>query len=118
SPVTLNVAFEKVGQVAEVISVAADAVQINTTDATIGNAISNKPIVQLPLNARNIVGLLALQPGVTFTQEDVTDDPDYRNGAVNGGKSDQANVPLDGIDVNDQMDRYAFTSVLRMTPDS
>jgi hypothetical protein len=37
---------------------------------------------------------------------------------VNGGKSDQANVTLDGVDVNDQMDRNAFTSVLRMTPDA
>ncbi len=45
-------------------------------------------------------------------------DTDSRNGAVNGGKSDQANVTLDGVDVNDQMDRNAFKSVLRMTPDS
>ena len=92
-----------------------EAVQVNTVDASIGNAIWNKPIVQLPLNARNIVGLLALQPGVVFTSEG---DTDSRNGAVNGGKSDQANVTLDGVDVNDQMDRNAFTSVLRMTPDS
>jgi hypothetical protein len=88
---------------------------LNTTDASIGNAIATKPIVQMPLNARNIVGLLALQPGVVFVSEDSTN---YRNGAVNGGKSDQANVTLDGVDVNDQMDRNAFTSVLRMTPDS
>jgi hypothetical protein len=52
---------------------------------------------------------------VVFTTEG---DTDSRNGAVNGGKSDQANVTLDGVDVNDQMDRNAFTSVLRMTPDS
>ncbi len=68
--------------------------------ATVGNAIGNKPIVQLPLDARNIVGLLALQPGVVFTKEG---DTDSRNGAVSGGKSDQANVTLDGVDVNDQM---------------
>ena len=41
-----------------------------------------------------------------------------RNGAVNGGKSDQANVTLDGVDVNDQQERSAFTSVLRTTLDS
>jgi hypothetical protein len=39
----------------------------------------------MPLNARNIVGLLALQPGVVFTKDE---DTDSRNGAVNGGKSD------------------------------
>ncbi len=115
SPATLNVKFEKVGQVTEVVSVSAEATIVNTVDASLGNAIGNRPVVQLPLNARNIVGLLALQPGVVFTSEG---DTDSRNGAVNGGKSDQANVTLDGVDVNDQMDRQAFTSVLRMTPDS
>jgi len=114
NPVTSNVKLE-VGQISEVVSVTAETEQLNTVDASIGNAIGNKPIVQLPLNARNIVGLLALQPGVVYTKDD---DTDSRNGAVNGGKSDQANVTLDGVDVNDQMDRNAFTSVLRMTPDS
>ena len=113
NPATVNIKLE-VGQVTETIAVTAEAVQVNTTDASIGSAISTKPIVQLPLNARNIVGLLALQPGVVYIDES----SDYRNGAVNGGKSDQANVTLDGVDVNDQMDRLAFTSVLRMTPDS
>ena len=114
NPATVNVQLE-VGMVAETVAVTAEAVQLNTTDASIGNAISTRPILSIPLNARNIVGLLALQPGVVFTREDSTN---YRNGAVNGGKSDQANVTLDGVDVNDQMDRNAFTSVLRMTPDS
>jgi hypothetical protein len=113
-PATVNVELE-VGAVTETVAVTAEAVQLNTTDASIGNAISTRPILQMPLNARNIVSLLALQPGVVFTREDSTN---YRNGAVNGGKSDQANVTLDGVDVNDQMDRNAFTSVLRMTPDS
>ncbi|MGJ5816974.1 carboxypeptidase regulatory-like domain-containing protein [Paludibaculum fermentans] len=114
NPATVNVKLE-VGQITETVAVVAETENLNTIDASIGNAIANKPIVQLPLNARNIVGLLALQPGVVFTSEG---DTDSRNGAVNGGKSDQANVTLDGIDVNDQMDRKAFTSVLRMTPDS
>ena len=43
---------------------------------------------------------------------------DPRSGAVDGGKSDQGNVTLDGVDVNDQHSRTAFTSVLRVTLDS
>jgi hypothetical protein len=120
NPATVPVRLE-VGQVTESVSVTAETLMVNTTDASIGNAIGTKPIVQLPLNARNIVGLLALQPGVVYTKENDTtgeSDTDSRNGAVNGGKSDQANVTLDGVDVNDQMDRQAFRSVLRMTPDS
>ena len=37
---------------------------------------------------------------------------------MDGGKSDQGNVTLDGVDVNDQQDRASFTSVLRVTLDS
>ncbi len=113
-PTTLPLTLE-IGKVSETVAVSAEAMQVNTTDASIGNAIGTNTILELPLNARNIVGLLALQPGVVFTTEGDTND---RNGAVNGGKSDQANVTLDGVDVNDQMDRNAFTSVLRVTPDS
>lgn len=115
SPATINIPFEKVGAVAETVAVTAEAVQLNTSDATLGNAIGNEVIVELPFFARNVAGLLAFQPGVTAFNEDTTD---YRNGAVNGGKSDQANVTLDGVDVNDQQNRYAFTSVLRVTLDS
>jgi hypothetical protein len=74
---TVNVTFSKVGATSETISVVADAVQVNTSDATIGNAISSQAIVELPSFARNVASLLQFQPGVTT------------NGQVNGGKSDQ-----------------------------
>jgi hypothetical protein len=62
---------------------------INTSDAVIGNTFESRRIAELPLNAQNVVGLLSLQPGTT------------RAGFVNGGRSDQANVTLDGVDVNE-----------------
>lgn len=118
TPATVNVSLE-VGAVTETLSVMAEAVQVNTSDASIGNAVAGAVITQLPFEARNVVGLLSLQPGVVFLGEP---DPgtlnDYRSGAVNGGKSDQANVMLDGVDVNDQENRGAFSSVLRVTLDS
>lgn len=114
-PGKVNVAFEKVGQVAETISVSAETVQINTTDATVGNTIGTVPILQVPLFARNMAGLLVFQPGVTSFSGSNLDD---RNGSVNGGKADQSNVTLDGIDVNQQNNRLPFTTVLRVTPDS
>lgn len=119
TPATIMVTFEKVGAVATSISITAESVQVNTADASVGNAIGDKPITQLPFEARNVVGLLSIQPGVLYLG-----DPnpgaanDYRSGSVNGGKSDQGNVTLDGVDVNDQQNRNAFTSVLRVTLDS
>jgi hypothetical protein len=112
-PATVPITFEKVGTTATTITVEASAVQVNTTDATLGNVVSSTAIQELPFFARNITNLLAAQPGVT--NFGVSDD---RSGAVNGGKSDQANVTLDGVDVNDQTNRSAFTSVLRVTLDS
>lgn len=125
TPATLTIALEKIGTVSEVVSVSAEAVQLNTTDASLGNAISGKAITQLPFEGRNVMGLLSLQPGVTFLGElptglrpDGAVRPDHRTGAVKGGKADQANVTLDGVDVNDQQDHTSFTSVLRVTLDS
>jgi len=119
TPATLALTYEKVGSTVETISVAADAAAVNTTDASLGNAIGTKPITQLPFEARNPVGLLSLQPGVFYIKEPEPGiAPDYRSGAVNGGKSDQGNVTLDGVDVNDQQNRAAFSSVLRVTLDS
>ena len=114
-PVSLNIEFKSVGEVATSVSVAAEGAQINTTDATIGNVIGTTPILQLPFFARNPANLLALQPGVTQFGNAGGEDV---NGAVNGGRVDQANVTLDGVDVNDQLNRAAFTSVLRVTLDS
>lgn len=117
TPATANVVFEKMGSQVMTVEVQAGAVQINTTDASIGNAIGEKAISQLPIESRNVVSLLSLQPGVTYFADPQERD-DYRSGSVNGGKSDQGNVTLDGVDVNDQQNRTAFTSVLRVTLDS
>ncbi|MBZ5621181.1 MAG: carboxypeptidase-like regulatory domain-containing protein [Acidobacteriia bacterium] len=117
-PATLPVVFEKLGATQTTISVEAAAAQVNTTDASLGNVITNQAITELPMYARNIVGLLAAQPGVTAFGSPGAQNLDYRSGSVNGGKSDQANVTLDGADVNDQNGRAAFTTVLRVTLDS
>lgn len=114
STITLNLEFAQLDDLTESVSVVADRM-INTTDASIGNVISTTPIVQLPLFARNPANLLALQPGVT--QFGATYNEDI-SGAVAGSKTDQSNVTLDGVDVNDQLDKSAFTSVLRVTLDS
>ena len=43
---------------------------------------------------------------------------DSRTGSVNGGRSDQGDITIDGVDDNDQVSGYAFTGVLRETQDS
>jgi hypothetical protein len=123
TPATVNVTFESVGSTSTLVEVSAEAVQINTTDATLGNAFGTKPILQLPFEGRNVAKILSLQAGVSWVGDSDTvnggvSQATDRGGVVNGGRSDQSNVTLDGVDVNDQQTRSAFTSVLRVTLDS
>lgn len=120
-PATQNVQFQQIGSASDSVSVSAELTPLNISDASLGNAVGSKPILQLPFDARNVVGLLALQPGVLYVREDDSssqDVSDARSGNVNGSRNDQSNITLDGIDVNDQTSRYPFTSVLRVTLDS
>ena len=117
-PATIPIVFEKLGSTTTTVQVESTAAQVNTTDASLGNAIGGQTITEVPMYARNVAGLLALQPGVTSFGSFGAQNLDYRSGAVNGGKSDQGNITLDGADVNDQNSRQAFTTVLRVTLDS
>ncbi len=100
------------------VTVEGEAPLINRTDASLGNVVTSDQIDELPIAQRNVVQLLSLQPGVAYLGNEVNPDTDTRNGAVNGLRSDQSNVTLDGIGVNDQNNGYAFTSVLNVPPDS
>jgi hypothetical protein len=48
-PATLPLTFEKVGATVETVEVAAAADQVNTSDASIGNAIGSRAIVEMPM---------------------------------------------------------------------
>lgn len=119
SPSTADVTLD-IGTTSETVEVSAAAVTLNTSDASLGNAFDSNQIRQLPLDARNVPDLLSLQAGVTYTgnRPDINKDTDTRSGAVNGARSDQSNITLDGVDVNANTTGYAFTSVLPVTADS
>lgn len=113
----------EIGKYEETVVVTAEAVTINTTDASLGNPFLPQQVLNLPLLNLDPSGLLSLQAGVTFvpSPSDVvggysgTSDSDGRSGSVSGSRSDQTNITLDGIDVNDPQYGYAFSSVLRST---
>src|SRR5215470_10856001 len=118
TPATANVQL-KVGAATETLTVTSEAPAIDMVDASLGNSFNETQVQDIPLEGRNVPDLLSLQAGVAYTGNRIGDqDQDTRNGAVNGARSDQSNVTLDGVDVNDQSNGYAFTSVLPVTQDS
>jgi hypothetical protein len=80
-----------IGNVTETVTVKSSAAEnlINRDDGTLGNNFVNQQITQLPLEARSPLSLLTLQPAVT------------KEGYVAGARTDQSNVTLDGVDIND-----------------
>jgi hypothetical protein len=97
------------------VDVSAAAQTLNTSDASLGNSADTAEIQALPSETRNVPDLLSLQPGVLYLPPTITDS---RSGSVNGGRSDQGNVTVDGVDDNDQVGGFAFSGVLRETQDS
>ncbi|MEO8074169.1 MAG: carboxypeptidase-like regulatory domain-containing protein, partial [Acidobacteriota bacterium] len=114
NPIEVNVPLE-LGDVSATVDVTSGDIEsiVNTQDASLGNNFVPQQITQLPTDLRNVADLLTLQPGVT------------REGYVAGARSDQSNVTLDGVDINDQQtggrDAQFSTSqgtVLRLTTEA
>ena len=115
-PATVN--FSLSVQAATVnVEVSAAGQLLNSTDNSISNSVGNTTIQALPMDARNPISLLSLQPGVLYIGQE-GDSTDSRQGSVAGGRSDQGNITLDGLDDNDQVFGAAFTGILRSTLDS
>ena len=103
-----------------IVEVMDTAPLVNTQDATQGHVFDVAQIENLPSEGRNPITILSLQPGVVFTgnSDSINPNVDSRSGSVSGARSDQTNVTIDGIDDNDQIRGYAFQGALRATLDS
>lgn len=98
------------GQVSETVTVtAATEATLNTTDASIGNVIDTRRLVDLPVQFRGSpAALIGLQPGVVGNN--VGTAAANRVGSVTGSRADQGNITVDGIDANDQATGQAFAT--------
>jgi hypothetical protein len=119
SPAMLNITMQVKGTT-EIVEVTGAAPLVNTQDASMGHAFNTEQVLSLPFEGRDPTGILSLQPGVAYTGNNQSLDPaiDSRSGSVAGGRSDQANITIDGVDDNDPISGNAFQGVLRATLDS
>ncbi len=109
----------KVGAVQQSVTVEANASQIETVQATIGQVMEEQPVVELPLNGRNYLQLGLLQPGVApittnlaLSGSGAAADQGY---TVNGLRT-QSNVFL--IDGALNSDLFFTSSNLKPPPDA
>ena len=82
------------GELAEAVTVTADASTIDTTTSTIGKVVSNKAILELPLNSRNVYSLIYLTPGVAGSIGNNYNSMGY---TVNGARPTMMDTVIDGV---------------------
>jgi hypothetical protein len=98
----------KVGQVTERVTVSADAVQVDTSTNQLGDVISDKQMIALPLNGRSYTDLMGLQPGVVpitssaaFTDRPVSGELNAGETSVNGSQESGNSFLINGGDVEE-----------------
>jgi carboxypeptidase family protein len=106
-------AILQVGTISEKVEVTTDAAQVETQSTQMGEVIEGSKMTSVPLNGRNYIDLLALQPGVSpYKNDDTTSgvgvDPttlsgDQTNGtqSVNGGRLGANGFMVNGADAQE-----------------
>ncbi|MCU1237901.1 MAG: TonB-dependent receptor, plug, partial [Candidatus Solibacter sp.] len=114
TPLAVDVVLS-IGETTDVINVEATSAQVQTESATIGNVVSEKAIKELPLNGRNPLNLLVLEPGVVQRSGGAAGDSGVH---VNGSRDRAFNVTIDGIEANESTVPNPLSNLYRLTPDN
>ncbi len=103
----LEVDFDlKVGEVTETVNVTGVTPVLQTEDASVGNVVNAEELKNLPVNGRNYTRLILLMSGtssITRSQSRGTAESGTSLFSVNGGRPQDNNYTLDGVDSNMQM---------------
>jgi Carboxypeptidase regulatory-like domain len=94
----------EIGAASESVTVTTEArVELQTTDAQLGDVVGGTTLVRLPTLQRDASELLTLQPGTTPYDTAGNGSGGFGNGGgtVAGARSDQNSITLDGIDITD-----------------
>ncbi|MFN7623566.1 MAG: carboxypeptidase regulatory-like domain-containing protein, partial [Acidobacteriota bacterium] len=113
SPLVVDVAMQ-VGAATEIISVEGSYEKLTTTNAALGDVVERKTITELPLNGRNPLSLITLQPGLVQRTSGGAGSGTH----VNGSRDRAFNVTIDGIDANEPSVPNPQSNVYRLNPDN
>lgn len=98
----------QLGTVSETVTVESQPAGVETVNATLGDSITSRPIVNMPLNGRNVLDLARLNAGVSDTNTSAgTSNSQQGSFSVSGAKSDSVTYLLDGGINNDLLGNQA-----------
>lgn len=93
---SLNPLLE-VGDISETVTVVGGVDLVNSTSGELSTTVSQRQIVELPLNGRNPLSLVLLQAGTSSNSA--------QNTTINGQRSSFTNITRDGLNVQDNFIR-------------
>ena len=104
SAVRIDVPMQ-VGELTQTIEVTAQTPLLQTENASLGTVVESRKVLEMPLNGRNVYGLVALVPGVvpggqSGTTPTGTNPFAWGNYQIGGGQANQSASFIDGAPVN------------------
>lgn len=119
SAVRIDVPMQ-VGDVTQVVEVSAQTPLLQTENASLGQVVEARKVLEMPLNGRNVFTLVALVPGVvpggqSGTTPTGTNPFAWGNYQIGGGQANQSAAFIDGAPINAS---YANLTALVPTQDA
>ncbi len=111
-PLVVDASLE-VGAQSETVEVTSAYERIETTNSTISDVMTEKQVKDLPLNGRNPLTLLTLEPGVVQRTTNSAGSGTH----VFGSRDRSHNVTIDGIDANESTVPNPQSNLQRLNPD-
>lgn len=113
TPLNVDLVLE-IGGVNEVVTVVSDRETVQTNTATLGNVVDQRTIENLPLNGRNPLNLILLEPGIVQRSAGGAGSGVH----INGSRDRAFNVTIDGIDANESSVPNPVSNIYRINPDN
>lgn len=94
----------EVGGAAETVTVAANAIHVETEAHTVSGVITRQEIQELPLNGRSFLQLAFLEPGVTADPGSTSQRNSLFSVSILGGDSNKTAITVDGGNVRNNIE--------------
>ena len=113
APLVVNASL-KVGSESVTVQVESSYERVETGNATVSGLVTEQEVKQLPLNGRNPLNLITLEPGVVQRTTGSAGSGTH----VFGSRDRAHNVTIDGIDANESTVPNPQSNIQRLNPDN